>query len=133
MKTLKFRLWSEAYKKYFTSISLHLATELWIVIHNEDGFPEVAITDYDEEYVLEQYTGLKDKNGKEIYEGDIIIYDFTTYVAKEPVMGVVKYSAESAAYGIVPLAYRDSIEWFGELAINAPLEVVGNIHETEKK
>ena len=56
---------------------------------------------------------------KEIYEGDIIIYDFTTYVAKEPVMGVVKYSAESAAYGIVPLAYRDSIV-VRRIAINAP-------------
>ena len=131
MKELKFRAWHKYQPRYLPVDVLDFVEEVIYVYElGDEGYHNDYLYNFSS-IIIEQFTGLKDKNGKEIYEGDIVIYDFARYTAKgpEPIAGIVKYSTESAAYGIVPLAYPDSIEWFGELAINAPLEVIGNIHE----
>ncbi len=128
MRKIKFRLWSEADKKYFTNISLQLATELWIVIHDEDGFPKAAITDYDDEYVLEQYTGLKDENGVEIYEGDILFDDFNNEI------GYVGWNEDDLRYEICfyDSEYGDVYELLDKNYANG-LKIVGNLHDKENK
>lgn len=70
-----------------------------------------------------QFTGLLDKNGKEIYESDVI--GGTSYKSNAPVKGVVEY--EAGCFGVV------SNTWGYYLADLKNLEVIGNIYENPER
>lgn len=80
-------------------------------------------------FALMQYTGIKDKNDVEIYEGDILKYNFP-YDGRLKHISPVSYLDTQASFGIVDF-YGNNIPLY-DIPTNNYFEVIGNIYENEE-
>ena len=113
-REILFRGYSTAYRKWFYGDLLHCSDGLRI--SNEESFVAVS------EKTVGQFTGLTDKNGKKIFEGDIV--SFVDY-DKLVFVGVIEYWKEVAMFVV---RFKHGANSFIDSRLSK-IEVIGNIHD----
>ena len=117
----RFRAWDVNKKKMFTN------EELVVWNNKVYAYDKAKLTHnnqinlmIDEEYIM-QSTGLKDKNGQDIFAGDVVRVLDSLYT--------VFYDEERASYRLKPHDDRWNVDYMSNFSHGGNFEVVGNIYE----
>jgi uncharacterized phage protein (TIGR01671 family) len=126
MREIKYRFWHKDEKRFVgpnhyrgRRLMMDCEGDVWLV--EEDSCQTPA--SYEEAILPIPFTGLRDKHGWDIYEGDIVRRK--RFPASEDFIGAVEWSDEAAAFVISP-----NITLIEDLLSRATdVEVIGNIYE----
>ena len=124
-REIKYRAYHKERKEMFEIASIDFEEKKAAL---SNGIIKLLNVDF-KQFEMLQYTGLKDKNGKEIYEGDILRYSFP-YDRRLRHISPVSYLDTQASFGIVD-CYGNNVPLY-DISVNNYFEVIGNIYENEE-
>jgi uncharacterized phage protein (TIGR01671 family) len=142
MREIKFRAWDKPINRWYSPVyesykgqleELNISMNGRLSLRTMSG--TVDESTFKDRFAVMQYTGLKDKNNKEIYEGDIVnCHIFVQELGEN--YGVVegerefvgKVSFDVTGFNVESNGFRDNPVMYDEFHEES-LEVVGNIYE----
>ena len=134
-RIIEFRAWDKEEKEYYYDVE-----------HTYDFFCSGRgcyaesfgeVLNQPDRFIVEQFTGLLDRNGKEIYEGDIVSKDSLS--GEYGALFVVKYGGSSdidiSGHHYCPFIrgfYLDEMCEYDKVDEDGYMEVIGNVHEDKE-
>lgn len=129
-REIKFRIWDRKLKMMTHFQDWDFEREYTLLAFNakeqkERNWSYGDMPHNKEDCVLMQFTGLHDKNGKEIYEGDVVKFSkgFSLSDGEQVMIHEITWCEPYAAFGVHGMLFN---------AMNLfPREVIGNVYENE--
>ena len=122
MRTIKFKGQQLSNGDWIVGDLIHLVDGVYISNDNGNNMAQVNPD------TVGQYTGLKDKNGKEIYDGDILAHN------GEPI-GYIVDGVRGYCFDVMYFSpkYEESWSLYGVVVndFHGDVEIIGNIHDPE--